>query len=103
MSQTIYRFHMGAFILSYWHQTPIIPMVYVLWPRRRFSNIMHRLVGKDWWIKMKVVYGKPIYPPKPTSDGSIPMEELRDMAEVAASWMEEVIAQNHAHDNELHL
>jgi len=91
-SQTIHRFRMGAFILSYWNQAPVVPMVYVIKPRRFMRKFMVRLIGPDFWIKMKLVVGEPIYPPKPAKDDSLPMEDLKDMADKAASWMEDTIA-----------
>ena len=93
-SQTIHRFHMGAFVMSYWHQAPIVPIVYVIKPRKFLANFMNKHIP-NFWINMKMVIGEPLYPPPPTEDGSVPMEKLRDMAEIAASWMEDTIARHH--------
>ncbi len=94
LSQTIHRFHMGAFILSYWNQAPIVPMVYVIKPRKFLAGFMNKYIP-NFWIRMKLVIGEPIFPPEPTQDGSLPMDALRDMAEKAASWMEDTIARHH--------
>lgn len=98
LSQTIHRFHMGAFVLSYWHQAPIVPMVYVIKPRKFMAKFMNKHPGPNWWIQMKLVIGKPIFPPNLTKDGPVPMEALKDMADKAASWMEDTIALNHRKD-----
>jgi len=95
LSQTIQRFHMGAFILSYWHQAPIVPFVYVIKPHKFRWDFMNKHLGPNWKIRMTLVVGKPIFPPKLREDDELPMEELRDMAEIAASWMEETIARHH--------
>ena len=90
LSQTIHRFRPGAFYQSYLHQAPIVPMVYVMKRRRFFGKVM----GPNW-IKMKLVIGKPIFPPKLTGETGFPKEDLADMSEKAASWMEETIVNHH--------
>ena len=90
LSQTIHRFRPGAFYMSYIHQAPILPMVYLI-RRRRFRG---RTMGPAW-VKLTQVFGEPIYPPKPTGDAGFPKEELDEMMEKAASWMEERIAEYH--------
>ncbi|TFH37907.1 MAG: 1-acyl-sn-glycerol-3-phosphate acyltransferase [Chrysiogenales bacterium] len=90
LSQTIHRFKPGAFILSYKHQAPIIPMVYVI-KRRKFR-------GKEMgpaWIKITQVIGKPFYPPPLRDDGSVPADEIEQMSNRAATWMEETLAAHH--------
>lgn len=90
LSQTIYRFRLGAFYQSYLHQAPILPMVYVF--RRR------RLFGKELgpnWIKMTLVFGEPIYPPKLREDTKFPTKDLARMSETAASWMERTLAEHY--------
>ena len=89
LSQTIYRFRPGAFYQSYIHQTPILPMVYVI-ERRTFRG---REMGPAW-VKMTQVVGEPVLPPAPTGAGSFPKEALDDMAETVASWMESTIAEH---------
>ena len=89
-SQTIHRFKPGAFILSYKHQAPILPMVYII-KRRKFR-------GKEMgpaWIKITQVIGEPILPPPLREDGVHPREEIEDMADRAATWMENTIARFH--------
>ena len=83
LSQTIYRFRLGAFYQSYLHQAPVLPMVYVF-RRRRFFR---KELGPNW-VKMTLVFGEPIYPPKLREDTKFPIEDLERMSEAAASWME---------------
>ncbi|MBN2160377.1 MAG: 1-acyl-sn-glycerol-3-phosphate acyltransferase [Spirochaetes bacterium] len=89
-SQTIHRFRSGAFLLSYRHQAPIVPMVYVIKPR----TFRGRPMGPNL-IRMKLVIGEPMLPPLMREDGRVPMDEIETMAERAASWMEETIAAHH--------
>jgi 1-acyl-sn-glycerol-3-phosphate acyltransferase len=87
LSQEIYRFKPGAFYMSCLHQAPILPMVYVFTKRfrRDGSENVHR-------PRMRQVFGEPLYPPALRADGSYPKEELKDMMERAACWMEDTIA-----------
>lgn len=90
LSQTIHRFHLGAFYQSYIHQVPIIPTVYVQ-KRRRFRGREMR----PNWIRMTLVAGEPLFPPPPSADRRFPKDALDEMAERAASWMETTIAVHH--------
>lgn len=90
MSQTIHSFRLGAFVLSWRHQAPIVPMVYIITPRMFRGKPM----GPNW-IRMKMVIGEPIFPPPPRDDGYTPYDDLEMMAERAASWMEDTIAAHH--------
>jgi 1-acyl-sn-glycerol-3-phosphate acyltransferase len=90
LSQTIYRFRLGAFYQSYIHQVPILPMVYVFKRRRLFGKEL----GPNW-IKMTLVFGEPIYPPGLREDGKLPKEDLAKMSETAAAWMERILAEHH--------
>ena len=90
LSQTIHRFRSGAFYQSYLHQVPICPMVYVITRRRFFRKEM----GPNW-VKMKMVIGEPLFPPVLRDDKSFPKEELAEMSEKAASWMEQVLENHH--------
>ena len=99
MSQTIHRFRMGAFVLSYRHQAPIVPMVYVIKPRKFMKAFMTKHLGKLWWLNMTLVIGEPIFPPRPEKDGVAPTEKIEAMAEKAASWMEDTIALYHRKEN----
>ena len=90
LSQTIYRFRLGAFYLSYFHQAPIVPMVYVLKRRRLFGKEL----GPNW-IKMTLVFGEPIYPPELKENGKLPREDLAKMSEMAAAWMERILTEHH--------
>jgi hypothetical protein len=87
LSQEIYRFKPGAFYMSCLHQAPILPMVYVFTKRLRRdgSENTHR-------PHIRQVFGEPLYPPPRCADGSYPKEELKDMMERAACWMEDTIA-----------
>ncbi len=90
LSQTIHRFKPGAFILSCTHQAPIVPMVYII-KRRKFR-------GKEMgpaWIRITQVIGEPMFPPPLNSDGSLPKEKIEEMADRAASWMEDTIDRYH--------
>jgi 1-acyl-sn-glycerol-3-phosphate acyltransferase len=86
LSQEIYRFKPGAFYMSCLHQAPVLPMVYVFTKRfrRDGSENVHR-------PHMRQVFGEPLYPPAMCADGSYPKEELKDMMERAACWMEDTI------------
>jgi 1-acyl-sn-glycerol-3-phosphate acyltransferase len=90
LSQEIFQFKSGAFRMAYIHQVPVLPMVYVLLPRRQF--------GKDQskhWPRIRQIFGAPLFPPPKREDGSFPTEEIRIMMEKVASWMEETIASYH--------
>ena len=87
LSQTIYRFRLGAFQQAYYHQVPIIPQVYVLKRRVLFGKTM----GPNW-VKMICVYGDPILPPPTSEDGKVPKKALQEIAETVANWMESTIA-----------
>ena len=91
LSQTIYRFRLGAFYQSYIHQAPILPMVYVFKRRRLFKKEL----GPNL-IKMRLVFGEPIYPPRYREGDKFPVRDLERMCETAASWMERTIADYHA-------
>ena len=93
LSQTIHRFKGGAFYQAYLHQAPVLPMVYVIKRRKFFGKLM-----PPNWIKMKMVIGEAVYPPKTTEDGKMPKDELKRMANDIAAWMESVIAENHKDD-----
>lgn len=87
LSQEIYRFKPGAFYMSCLHQAPILPMVYVFTKRHRRdgSERVHR-------PRMRQVFGEPMYPPPLCPDSSFPKQELHDLMEKAACWMEDTIA-----------
>ncbi|MBF9015405.1 MULTISPECIES: lysophospholipid acyltransferase family protein [unclassified Oceanispirochaeta] len=90
LSQTIHKFKLGAFHQSYLHQAPVIPMVYIL--KRR------HLFGKELppnWVKMTCVFGEAHYPPALKEGHTFPKQELREMAEKVACWMEDTIAEYH--------
>jgi 1-acyl-sn-glycerol-3-phosphate acyltransferase len=90
LSQEIFRFKPGAFYMSYIHQAPILPMVYVLTRRRLFGKEL-----SPHWPRMRLVFGRPIFPP-PLREGTFfPKKELNDMMEKTASWMEQTIASYH--------
>ncbi|SPD73935.1 hypothetical protein PITCH_A2030079 [uncultured Desulfobacterium sp.] len=94
LSQTIHRFRPGAFYQSYLHQAPIVPMVYILKRRRLFGKQM-----RPNWITVRLVIGEPIFPPVPNGEKGFPKEELAEMSERAASWMEQTIAAHHGADS----
>lgn len=92
LSQTIHRFRLGAFILSYKHQAPIVPIVYII-KRRTFRG---KPIETEWfWVKFTQVIGEPIFPPALRENGEVPKEELEEMADQAAAWMEKTIAEHH--------
>ncbi len=88
LSQQIYRFKPGAFYMSCLHQAPILPMVYVFAKRfrRDGSERTHR-------PRMRQVFGAPLYPPPMCADGSYPKDQLKEMMERSACWMEDTITQ----------
>lgn len=90
MSQKIHRFHLGAFILSYKHQAPIIPMTYILKPKNGKG-----FAKKDEPFTFTLVIGKPLLPPPIQDEDNLPKEKLERMADLAANWMEETIALYH--------
>ncbi len=86
LSQTIYRFKLGAFQQACFHQAPIIPIVYVLKRRKFFGKEM-----PEHWVKMICVFGDPIIPPLLNNHNEIPKEVLIKMSEQVANWMERTI------------
>lgn len=86
LSQTIYRLKLGGFMQSYYHQAPLVPIVYVLKRRRLFGKLMSK-----HWVKMICVFGDPIMPPPLSEDEAIPKEELKQMSDQVANWMESTI------------
>ena len=89
LSQEIFRFRSGAFRMAYLHQAPILPMVFVLTPRRIF--------GKEHphWPRIRMVYGEPVFPPARREDGTFPRQEIADQMEKVAAWMEDTLACYH--------
>jgi len=87
LSQEIYRFKPGAFYMSYLHQAPILPIVYVITKRYRRNGSENTRRPR-----MRQVFGEPMFPPPLLENGAFPKEELSDMMEAAASWMEDTIA-----------
>jgi 1-acyl-sn-glycerol-3-phosphate acyltransferase len=94
LSQTIHRFKLGAFILAYKHQAPIVPMVYVI-KRRYFRG---KMMGPAW-LKFTQFIGEPIFPPALKDDDSLPTKEIEKFADKAASWMEDTLAQYNGDEN----
>jgi 1-acyl-sn-glycerol-3-phosphate acyltransferase len=90
LSQTIYRFRLGAFYQSYLHQVPVLPMVYVFNRRRLFGKEL----GPNL-VKMRLAFGEPIYPPRFREGEKFPVKDLEAMCEAAASWMERTIEEYH--------
>ena len=91
LSQEIFRFKRGAFYLSYIHQAPILPMVYIFTRRHLFGKEQ-----SPHWPKMRLVFGEPFFPPPLRANGSYPDTEIDALMEKAASWMEATIAFYHA-------
>jgi 1-acyl-sn-glycerol-3-phosphate acyltransferase len=93
LSQEIYRFKPGAFYMSCLHQAPVLPMVYVITKRyrRNGSEHTHR-------PRIRQVFGEPMYPPPLCANGAFPKEELGNMMEEAACWMEDTLARYSAND-----
>ncbi|MFC1670768.1 lysophospholipid acyltransferase family protein [Spirochaetota bacterium] len=89
LSQTIHRFHKGAFYLSCRHQAPIVPMVYILKRRKILGKLM-----RPNWIKITLVVGKPIIPPEQSEGNIILKEDIQELSNKAASWMERTIKEN---------
>lgn len=86
LSQKIYRFRLGSFQQAYYHQAPLIPIVYVLKRRRIFGRDLPK-----HWVKMICVFGDPLIPPPFRENEELPKEELQLMAKQAADWMETTI------------
>jgi 1-acyl-sn-glycerol-3-phosphate acyltransferase len=86
LSQKIYRLRLGGFQQAYYHQAPLIPIVYVLKRRRIFGKEMPK-----HWVKMICVFGDPLMPPPLREDQEVPKEELQKMADHVANWMETTI------------
>ncbi len=87
LSQEIYQFKPGAFYMSCLHQAPILPIVYVFTKRYRGDGSEH-----THRPRMRQVFGEPMYPPPLLDNGAFPKEELANMMEEAACWMEDTIA-----------
>jgi 1-acyl-sn-glycerol-3-phosphate acyltransferase len=87
LSQEVFRFKSGAFRMAYLHQVPVLPMVYVLMPRRILGKVQ-----SPHWPRMRLVFGEPLFPPARRDDGILPREEIHEMMEKVAGWMEETIA-----------
>ncbi|MDD2599222.1 MAG: lysophospholipid acyltransferase family protein [Kiritimatiellae bacterium] len=94
MSQEIFSFKPGAFYLSYYHQAPILPIVYVLAPRDK-SDASPR-PGR---LRFHQVIGPPLYPPPRAADETIAGEALDAMMDHAAQWMEDTIASFQPHSD----
>jgi 1-acyl-sn-glycerol-3-phosphate acyltransferase len=90
LSQEVFRFKSGAFRLAYLHQAPILPMVFVLTPRRLFGREQ-----SPHWPRVRLVVGEPLSPPPRREDGALPREAIREMMEKVAGWMEATIASYH--------
>ncbi len=90
LSQEIFRFKPGGFRMAYLHQAPILPITMVLTPRRLFGRQQSR-----HWPRIRVVFGEPLFPPPLRADGTVPKEELEEMMEKVASWMDKTISQYH--------
>ncbi len=86
LSQKIYRFRLGGFQQAYYHQAPLVPIVYVLKRRKIFGKEMSK-----HWVKMICVFGDPVLPPPLRDDQELPKEELQNMADQVAGWMESTI------------
>jgi len=87
MSQEIFHFKPGAFYISYHHQAPVLPIVYVL--TKRIKNGVEKNPSRP---RFHQVIGEPIFPPPLSPDGVLPQEKLDEMATKAAQWMEDTIA-----------
>ena len=86
MSQEIFRFKPGAFYMAYYHQAPILPIVYVL--TKRIKNGIEKNRHRP---RIHQVIGAPMYPPPHTPDRSFPKKELDEMTTRAAQWMEDTL------------
>lgn len=93
MGQTIHRFRSGAFVLACLNQVPIVPMVFVLRRRTFFGKQM-----SPSRIKITMVVGTPIVPPKLQDDGTVPMNAIEEIMSSAADWMEKTITEYHRMD-----
>ena len=87
MSQEIFTFKRGAFYLSYYHQAPILPIVYILTEQSKRSA-----GSKPGRVRFHQVIGPPLYPPPRTVDENLSQEALDAMMDEAAQWMEDTIA-----------
>lgn len=88
LSQTIHEFKKGAFYLSYIHQAPILPIVYVLLRKKRFGKQL-----KPTDVKFTMVFGEPLFPPKLEEGNKIPWDKIKIMSNKSATWMENTIAE----------
>lgn len=86
MSQEIFRFKLGAFHLSYLHQAPVVPIVYVL--TKRLKNGVEKNPHRP---RIHQVIGAPIYPPPRWPSRGFPKKEIEEMTSRAAQWMEDTI------------
>lgn len=86
LSQEIFRFKSGAFRMAYIHQAPVLPMVYVFTRRTVFGKEQ-----SPHWPRIRLIYGDPLYPPPLSEDGVLPYEQIHDMMDKVADWMEDTI------------
>ena len=94
MSQEIFRFKPGAFYLSYHHQAPILPIVYVL--TKRINNGVDINPSRP---RFHQVIGEPLFPPPHRPDGVFPQEEIDAMMDKTAQWMEDTISFHQAEES----
>jgi len=91
LSQEIFQFKPGAFYMAYYHQAPILPIVYVLTKR-----IKNGVENNQHHPRIHQVIGAPMYPPPLNPDKSFPKKEFDEMMARAAQWMEDTISFYHA-------
>ncbi|GEM_PF-703085 len=87
LSQEIFQFKPGAFYLSYYHQAPVLPIVYVL--TKRIKNGTEKNRHRP---RIHQVIGAPMYPPPQSPGGTLPQKELDEMMDTAAQWMDDTIS-----------
>ena len=96
LSQEIFRFRPGAFYISYHHQAPILPIVYVL--TKRIKNGVEKNPNRP---RFHQVIGEPLYPPPLSPEGVFPQKEIDAMMNKASQWMEDTISFYQAEDASL--
>ena len=82
LSQKIYRFRLGGFQQAYYHQAPLVPIVYVLKRRKIFGKEMSK-----HWVKMICVFGDPVLPPPLRDDQELPKRNCKIwLMRLRAGW-----------------
>ena len=88
--QDIDYFQKGAFYLAHHANCPVVPMVHLFKTRTFFGYKI-----SDNILKIKTIIGEPLYPSKPTVNGSVNMKSVKLMRDTAQKWMKTKVDEYH--------